>query len=1086
MAEAPERSGKPTEWAFPASFAQERVWIAASQREPGSPLYTLVGLVPLELPVEPPDVEAALAEVVGRHEALRTDFRVEEGALAQVVHASVPVRVRRVDLQALAPAEREQRLAELHAELGRAPLPLDRAPLWRAVLARFEATRWGLLFAAHHAVFDGASYVNLWTELTELCRSAVEHRPARLPELPIQYPDYAVWQRDQLSGERLQRRLDFWRARMAGLPPVHALPTDRPRPATPGGAGGEVRFRLPAEVVDGVEELARRRGATPFMVLLAAYVALIARLSGQADVVVGVPVAGRDLPELAPLIGMFVNPFVLRVAVPDPVASSFADLLGSVRAAVLEAWDHRDTPFQLVVAAGAPRRDRGVPPLYQLGFNYTPEFGTDDAHGASEDDLMLDLGLREGRLEYATELFDAATARALADRYLRVLGAAVARPETRLRELDLLSPGERALVLERWNSTAADLPDRAVVHELVWAQVSRTPEATAVVAGDRRLSYTELRGAAGRLAARLREAGVGPGSLVGVCLRRTPELLVALLGVLEAGGAYVPLDPEYPRARLGYTLADAGAAVLLTERPLLTTLPGAHGATTLLLDDPEPGAARPPSPGHPAEPGPGDLAYVIYTSGSTGRPKGVEIEHGALVNLLLSMRDLLGAAGSEGLERQARAGAPGREATPSHRPVSGEPDAWLALTSLSFDISALELYLPLLAGGRVVLAPDGAGRDGQALERLISEQGVTHVQATPSGWRPLLDAGFELPGVTALVGGEALPPPLARELRARVGWLGNLYGPTETTVWSTLWPVPRAVGAVAIGRPIANTRVYVLDERLEPLPVGVPGQLYIGGAGVARGYHHRPALTAERFVPDPYGPAGGRLYATGDRARWRADGQLEFLGRADNQVKLRGHRVELGEIEARLLEHPAVAEAAVIGHGDGDDHRLVAYLVCRTAAPPATGELRRHLAGTLPAYMLPSAFVGMDRLPLTPGGKLDRRALPPLERAAGGDRAHVAPRGAGEELVAAAFAEVLGLGRVGATDDFFDLGGHSLLAIRAISRLSAAVGAEVPIHALFAHSTVAELAAEVETLLLAEIDQLSDDEAERLLADDWR
>jgi amino acid adenylation domain-containing protein len=1029
------------ECAFPASFAQERVWIAGSQREPGSPLHTLVGMISLPFAVGAGDIDAALAQVVARHEALRTSLRIDAGALTQVVHAAVPVQVRHLDLGGLSPAEQQRRLEELRAAEGQGPLPLDRAPLWRALLVRFAAADWRLLFAAHHAIFDAASYTNLWAELSELCRSRVERRPARLPELPVQYADYAVWQRQQLAGAALEPRLAFWRERLEGIEPVHGLPTDRPRPPVPGHAGDEVRFALDPQVMARVEELARRRGATPFMVLLAAWVVLLARLSRRADVVVGVLVAGRDLPELQPLIGMFVNPVVLRVdAAGDP---TFGELLGRVREQALEAWEHQDAPFQLVVEAVAPRRERGVPPLYQIGFNHVPRTGTGDANGAVEDDLLLDLGRTEGRLQYRTDLFDAATARALADRYLRLLAGAVADPGARLSAFELLGAGERRLLVEEWNATATDLGPAATVPELVGAQAARTPDATAVAGGDERLSYAELRARARRLARHLRRAGAAPGSLVGVRVRRAPGLLVALLGVLEAGAAYLPLDPDLPPERLAFILDDAGASIVLDDRELLAALQ-AHGS-----DDPD-GDLGPAPRAHP-----GDLAYAIYTSGSTGRPKGVEIEHRALVNFLLAMRDALGA---------------------------GERDVWLALTSLSFDISALELLLPLVVGAKVVLAPEA--RDGPALDRLIAEHGITHVQATPSGWRVLLAAGFDRPGITALVGGEALPPPLARELRPRVKWLANLYGPTETTVWSTLWPVPEHADAVRIGRPIANTQVYVLDSGMRPVPVGVPGDLYIGGAGLARGYRGRPALTAERFVPDPFGPAGGRLYATGDRARWRADGQLEFLGRIDDQVKLRGYRVEPGEVEARLLDHPAVAQAAVVAHADpGGDQRLVAYMVSRAQGGPDAGELRRHLARSLPGYMVPSAFVTLERLPLTPSGKLDRSALPAPRRPH--DR-YVAPRSAGEELVASVFAELLGLDRVGAEDDFFELGGHSLLGVRAVARLSAAVEAEIPIHALFRHPTVAGLAAAIEALLVTELDQLSDDEAERLLAEDWR
>jgi amino acid adenylation domain-containing protein len=1074
----------PRAWAFQASFAQERVWLA-SQRQPGSPLYTLVGLISLPFRVEAADVEAALREVVRRHEALRTCFRVDGGTLVQVVHDTVPVEAARLDLSGLPPAEREERLARLHADEGRVPIPLDRAPLWRARLLRFAEADWRLIVAAHHAAFDATSFVNLWAELTELCRAVADGRTARLPELPIQYADYAVWQRQRYSGEALDGHLRYWRERLAGLPAVHAVPTDRPRPAVPSRAGDEVRFDLPDDVTARVEELARQHRASPFMVLLAAWAALLSRLSGQADVVVGVPVAGRDLPELAPLIGMFVNQVVVRVdAAGEP---SFAELLGRVRDTVLDAWEHQDTPFQLVVEALAPARERSVAPLYQIGFNYVPRSGIGDSHGAAEDDLMLDLGRREGRLEYATDLFDAATARVIAGRYLRLLAAAVRDPGTILSGLELLDPGERALVVRTWNATAADYPAEATLHELVAAQAARTPEATAVIFEGERLSYADLDARAERLSGILRGWGVGPETLVGVCAERSPELVVGLLGVLKAGGAYVPLDPEYPAERLAFMLADAAVPVLLTQRRLLGRLP-ASTARVLVLDNPAAMAGRQEPPGAPAGARvlPENMAYVIYTSGSTGRPKGVANTHRGIVNRLVWMQ---------------------------HAYRLGPDDVVLQKTPASFDVSVWEFFWPLLAGARLVLARPGGHRDPAYLRELIVRERVTTAHFVPSMLAVFLaeegEDGAERCGSLRRVicSGEELPVALARRFLARLpgSELHNLYGPTEAAVDVSAWrcdPVALAGTArVPIGGPIHNLRLYVLDRRMGPVPVGVVGELYLGGVGLARGYLARPALTAERFVPDPFGPSGSRLYRTGDLARWRPDGTVEFLGRVDNQVKLRGLRIELGEIEAALLGQPEVSDAAVVVRRDPPDdgeQRLVAYLATGPDPAPdpdpggglasdrlAPDRLREALRRVLPDYMVPSAFVTLDALPLSPSGKLDRTALPPplSDRKEG---RHAAPRSASEELVASVFAEVLGVERVGVDDDFFDLGGHSLLALRVVARLSEVVATEVGVHLLFASPTVAALAAALEALLLVEIDELSDDEAERLLAEDWR
>jgi amino acid adenylation domain-containing protein len=816
-------------------------------------------------------------------------------------------------------------------------------------------------------------------------------------------------------------------------------------------------------------------------VLLAGFQALLARLTGQTDVVVSSPVAGRDLPELAPLIGMFVNQVVVRVdAAGEP---SFAELLGRVRDTVLDAWEHQDTPFQLVVEALAPARERSVAPLDQIGFNYVPRSGIGDSHGAAEDDLMLDLGRREGRLEYATDLFDAATARVIAGRYLRLLAAAVRDPGTILSGLELLDPGERALVVRTWNATAADYPAEATLHELVAAQAARTPEATAVIFEGERLSYADLDARAERLSGILRGWGVGPETLVGVCAERSPELVVGLLGVLKAGGAYVPLDPEYPAERLAFMLADAAVPVLLTQRRLLGRLP-ASTARVLVLDDPAAWAGGQEPPGAPAGARvlPENMAYVIYTSGSTGRPKGVGNTHRGIVNRL----DWMQAA---------------------YR--LGPDDVVLQKTPASFDVSVWEFFWPLLAGARLVLARPGGHRDPAYLRDLIVRERVTTAHFVPSMLAVFLaeegEDGAERCGSLRRVicSGEELPVGLAQRFLARLpgSELHNLYGPTEAAVDVSAWrcdPVALAGTArVPIGSPIHNLRLYVLDRRMGPVPVGVVGELFVGGVGLARGYVGRPGLTAERFVPDPFGPSGSRLYRTGDLARWRPDGTVEFLGRVDNQVKLRGLRIELGEIEAALRARPRVADAAVVVREDPTgDKRLVAYVVAgpgRALGGAGGGVeggsgpdgLREALRRVLPDYMVPSAFVTLDALPLMPNGKLDRAALPPplSDRKEG---RHAAPRSASEELVASVFAEVLGVERVGVDDDFFDLGGHSLLALRVVARLSEVVATEVGVHLLFASPTVAALAAALEALLLVEIDELSDDEAERLLAEDWR
>ncbi len=1039
------------QWTVPASFAQERLWLG-SQLDPASPVYNLIYAISLPAGLSAGQIGAALAEVVRRHESLRTGFRPVDGVLHQVVHSQVPVELAHLDLSELDAAARQRRFDEVQDADAARPIALDGDRLWRARLIRYDATGWRLMFAVHHTVFDAGSLPVLRDELTELCRAALAQRAPRLPELSIQYADYSVWQREQLAGDDGAELLAYWQARLAGAPPVHALATDRPRPAVPGYAGDEVVFELPDGLTDRVDALAGRLRTTPFVVLLAAYATLVGRLGDEPDVLIGVPVSGRDRPELTPLIGMFVNRLVVRADV--STGQSFADLVGALRGNVLDDFDHQDMPFQVLVEHLVGRRDASVGPLAQLSFNYLPDTGIGSSYGSAADDLNLELSRDAGRLEYSTALYDAGTVRTLAQRYVRLLDAAVRAPQLSLAELPLLTGPEREELLEARNHTAAPLPQRGVL-EAFAQQVAATPDAVAVCASAGELSYRELSERAGRIARALRRAGVSRGGLVGVLIPRSAELPAVLLGVWLAGAAYVPLDPAYPPARLRFLLADAGLTVLLSSgSPAVdpADVPVVRLEQALAAGG-EADDTVTPVPATLA-----DRAYVIYTSGSTGRPKGVVVGHRAVANLLATFAGQLGSG-------------------PGHR--------WLSLTSLSFDIAALELFLPLTTGGQVVVSEEPDALDGAALLRLVRDRGVTHLQATPSHWRLLVDAGLSAPQLTGLAGGEELPVPLARELRARLGRLINVYGPTETTIWSTSWSVPEAVETVAIGRPVANTQVYVLGQGLEPMPAGAPGELYIGGAGLAEGYLDRPKLTAQRFVPDPFGAPGARLYRTGDRVRWSAAGQLEFLGRVDNQVKVRGHRIEPGEIESVLRDRPGVGDAVVVLREDSPgDQRLVGYLVPDAAADPASlaGRCAEQLRGLLPAHLVPSALVTLPALPLTPNGKLDRAALPaPLDSGAG---EHVAPRTAAEELVAEVWREVLGRERVGALDDFFALGGHSLLAVKVVGRLADTIDTEVPVHLMLRGPTVAALAAEIERLLAAEIDELSEEEAQRLLAED--
>ncbi|MFI7454127.1 amino acid adenylation domain-containing protein [Nonomuraea sp. NPDC049714] len=1069
-------------YVLPASFAQERLWFLA-RLDPDAPAHHVNAMIELPGQDDPDRCAQALRELVRRHETLRTALTIEDGALVQVVHVDLPVTLPSTDLRHLPPEDAEREYRALALAEARRPFVLDRPPLWRAHLVRMPGGGQRLVFVVHHAVFDARSGTNFATELRELHTALGEGRPPRLPDLPVQYADYAAWQRAHLAQGVLADQLVHWRERLAGLPRDAGLPTDRPRPATRGHDGAEFHLALPADLVDGLEVMGRQRGATLFMVLLAGLKALLARYSGQYDVAVGTPVAGRDLPEFEPLIGMFVNTLVLRTDLTgDP---PFEELLGRVRGTVLDALDHAEVPFDQLVQALQPERDPSRTPLHQVGFNLLPmESRGQFANGTAQLDLSVDVvRTAEGAgvyLEYSTDLFDEDTIARLAGAYELVLGAAVAEPRTRLSELPLMSPERLREVLAGWNDTAAPYPDLPL-HELVGEQAARTPDAVAVRAADgadgmggaggaggadgaggAALTYAELDARARTLAARLAVLGVGPESCVAVCLPRDTGLIVALLAVLRTGACYLPLDPAYPQERLAYILDDSRAALLITDSSYRDRLP-ARRPPELLLDQPpferppgrpssEPLADR-PSPAPAPEPllpsvGQDHLAYLIYTSGSTGRPKGVQVPHRGVVNLVTDVIRRLGGGDT------------------------------LLMTSLSFDIAALEIFTPLLSGGTLLLAPEDAARTPKEIRSAAEHADLVQLTPSVAGLAAEhLPAGLP----RAILGGEPLPLDVARRMLRVTKELWNFYGPTETTIWSTAHRVPDDVTTMLIGTPVANTTAYVVDRELRPVPVGVPGELLLGGAGVTRGYHGRAGLTAERFVPDPFGGGGGRLYRTGDLVRWCAGGSLEYLGRLDDQVKVRGVRIELDEVAAVLGEHPLVGRAVVAVREDAPGGRgLVAYVVpaggdasdvvAGPAHEHAAGVLRAHLRARLPEAMVPAAFVLVDDFPVLPSGKLNRAALPPPEPGPAAE--HVPPRTPMEETLAAIWADLLGRERVGASDDFFALGGHSLLVVRLVGRISDEFGVELPLRRCFDATTVEEQALAVLEQSLTEADLL--------------
>ena len=1017
---------------LPLSFAQQRLWFI-DQLDPGSPLYNIPAALRVEGPLDGAVLALCLGEIVRRHEALRTVFAAPDGSPVQVIQPAEPFPLPVVDLAGLPESTREALALTLVGEEAGRPFDLTRGPMLRGLLLRLGDRDHAVALTMHHITSDGWSRGILVREVAALYAAFAANRPSPLPELPVQYADFAVWQASWLEGEVLEQEIDFWRRQLAGLPPLLTLPTDRPRPAVQSSRGAIRPVRLPAELARQAEALGRREGATLFMVLLAGFQALLAGHSGQQDLAVGTPIAGRNRVEIEGLIGFFVNTLVLRGDLTG--GPSFRELLGRVRETALSAHTHQDVPFERLVQELSPERSLAHTPLFQVmlilqnapaesleiqDLRLRPVVTTGTT---AKFDLTLALeewsGGLMGTLEHSTDLFDATTIDRLIGHFERLLTAALAAPELALSRLPLLFPAERHQLLFEWNDTAVPPSPGVLLHELFEAQAARTPDAPAAAFHGETLTYAALNARADRLARHLRRLGCDPESRVGVALERSLDLIVTLLGVLKAGAAYVPLDPDYPRERLAFVLEDAAPRVLITETPRLDSDPLDRG-----LGAPVPGDD-------------GQLAYVLYTSGSTGRPKGVGVPHRALVNFLGSMRRTPGFSPGERL---------------------------LAVTSLSFDIAALEIFLPLTTGGCVELASREEAADGTLLAVRLRASGASVMQATPATWRMLLDSGWTGdPDLRALSGGEALPRDLAASLAGRTRELWNLYGPTETTVWSATARIrPEESGPVSIGRPIADTRIHLLDPELQTVPLGASGELWIGGTGLARGYLGRPDLTAERFLPDPlaaeWGEPGGRLYRTGDLARHLPGGRMEVLGRIDHQIKIRGFRIELGEIEAVLAALPGIREAVVVAReSPSGDRRLVAYVVGDAKAD----DMLQALHERLPDYMVPSAFVVLPALPLTPNGKVDRKALPAPEWQ-GAEASYQAPRTPVEEVLAGIWAEVLGLERVGATGHFFELGGHSLLATQVMSRLRGALGVEMPLRDLFAAPRLADLAARVE------------------------
>ena len=1032
---------------LPLSWAQERLWFL-NQLEGSSATYNLPGALRVKGNLDIHTLQLTLSEILRRHEVLRTSFATQDGRAIQVINPEATININIVDLQQLEATEREIVVYQEVQKEAITPFNLEIPPLIRCSLLQLSTTEYVLLLTMHHIVSDDWSIGVFIEELSSLYQAFINGEPSPLPELTIQYADFATWQRQYLSGEVLETQLNYWQQQLANAPELLQLPTDRPRPTVQTYQGATHSWTIETELTEKLQNLSRQNGTTLFMTLLAAFATLLYRYSSQSDILIGSPIANRNRSEIESLIGFFVNTLVLRTGFVDN--PSFQELLKQVRETTLKAYQYQDVSFEQVVEALQPQRSLSHSPLFQVMFilQNTP-MGEVELPGVNlsliesqstiaKFDLTLYMSKTESGLvgvwEYNTDLFDSSTIERMAGHFQNLLLAVVENPAQKVDELPLLSAAERHNLLVQWNDTAVDYPEDKCIHQLFEEQVEKTPNAVAVIFEEEELTYSKLNAKANQLAHYLQSLGVKPETLVGICVERSVEMVVGLLGILKAGGAYIPIDPSFPPERIELMLSDSQASIFLTQKHLATTLPE-NQVRVLCLDSEEiftnQSVENPVSYVNSK-----NLAYIIYTSGSTGQPKGVQITHNSVVNLLHSIT-----------------------VTPELR----DRDTMIAVTTISFDVSVPEIYGPLSIGGRVVVASREATKDPAQLMELITKQKGTIMSATPATWRMLLEADWEgSQKLKIICTGESLSRELADQLLEKCDSLWNLYGPTEITVWATLYQVKAGKGAVVIGRPIANTQAYILDINQEIVPIGQPGELHIGGVGLARGYLNRPELTAEKFIPNPFDNNNSKLYRTGDLARYLPDGNIECIGRIDNQVKIRGFRIELGEIESVLSNHPQIQQTVVICREDiPGNKQLVAYLV--TSEPELNStELRLYLQSKLPEYMVPSAFVLLETLPLTPNGKIDRKALPAPDIDLTRSHEYVPPQTETEKQIATVLKEVLQLEKVSIYDNFFELGANSLILVKINSKLREILSIELPLIDMFAYPNIKTLSEHID------------------------
>ncbi|MEM9274437.1 MAG: amino acid adenylation domain-containing protein, partial [Cyanobacteria bacterium P01_F01_bin.143] len=1027
----------PRDGQLPLSFAQQRLWFI-EQLTNVSQVFDVPVVCSLKGSLDIQTLEDTINEIIRRHEVLRTNFISLAGQPVPIIHPTLKASLPVIDLQELPKAEQEIEIQKIIDSESSRHFNLAEDLLFRCVLIKLSEKEHIALLLFHHIITDGWSIGRFNKELTAIYEAFSQNKPSPLPELPIQYVDFAVWQRQYLQGKVLDNLLSYWKQKLSGNLPVLQLPTDYPRPAIQTFSGARTSFVLSAGLTRRLQTLSRNVDVTLFMTLLTAFKILLYRYSGQDDIFVGSPIAGRNQDETEPLIGFFVNNLLLRSNLSGN--PSFQELLKEVRKTTLDAYAHQDIPFELLVDKLQPERNLSYTPLFQVMFilHNVPisdviisdltfqHLETGDDRNTMFDLIFHITEIEEelyGSFDYNTDLFEPATISRMVEHLENLLTAMVTNPQQRLAELSLLTEAEQHQLLVEWNDTEVVYPQEKCIHQLFEAQVEKTPDAVAVVFEEQTLTYTELNTKANQLAHYLQQLGVNPNVLVGICVERSLSMLIGLLAILKAGGTYIPLDPNYPSERLSYILKNSNASVLLTQASVLESIPD-NQAQIVCWDKDEELIAQQNPDNLDCPVTADDLAYIIYTSGSTGQPKGVQIPHSALSNFLHSM-----------------------EETPG---ITAE-DTLLAVTTYSFDIAALELFLPIITGARLVIASRETAMDGEQLLAKLQDCQATVMQATPASWKLLLAAGWAGESkLKVLCGGEALPRKLAEQLLERAGSVWNMYGPTETTIWSAVSQITDESKIISIGQPIANTQIHILDRYNQLVPVGVTGELCIGGAGLAKGYLNRPDLTAEKFISNPVKTNNSKLYKTGDLARYLPNGEIEYLGRIDHQVKLRGFRIELGEIETVISQYPAVAETVVAVREDlADSQFLVAYLVEQSEATVAISGLREFLADKLPSYMIPVAFVTLEKLPLTPNGKVDRKALPEPSNLRNLSNEYIPPRNDTEASIVSIWQQLLETPKIGIRDNFFEIGGHSLIATRVISQIRQTFGVETPLKSIF-------------------------------------